>query len=165
MIFCNVWVRFCNSGWKLFAHCHGRSTSSKATSCNGNIWRHPSKRADIKLYNNLRNRSALAVNCWVINHCLEISCNVDYITSLSDISTYNWPTNSDLWLKNSLLELIYLDSNTKKTFENEFWPCNCPNLNLACECLGLWHTLFSCLLYTFLTLKHCRLNYQWIVVG
>ena len=29
----------------------------------------------------LRNRSALAVICWVINHCLEVSCKVDQITS------------------------------------------------------------------------------------
>ena len=29
----------------------------------------------------LRNRSALAVNCWVIIHCLEVSCKGDQITS------------------------------------------------------------------------------------
>ena len=29
----------------------------------------------------LRNRSALAVIYWVINHCLEVSCKVDQITS------------------------------------------------------------------------------------
>ena len=29
----------------------------------------------------LRNRSAPAVICWVINHCLEVSCKVDQITS------------------------------------------------------------------------------------
>ena len=29
----------------------------------------------------LRNRSALVVNCWVIIHCLEVSCKVDQITS------------------------------------------------------------------------------------
>ena len=29
----------------------------------------------------LRNRSALAVNCWVIIHCLEVSCIEDQITS------------------------------------------------------------------------------------
>ena len=29
----------------------------------------------------LRNRSALAVNCWVIIHCLEVSCKEDQITS------------------------------------------------------------------------------------
>ena len=27
----------------------------------------------------LRNRSALALICWVINHGLEVSCKVDYI--------------------------------------------------------------------------------------
>ena len=30
----------------------------------------------------LRNRSAPAVNCWVIIHCLEVSCKEDQITSL-----------------------------------------------------------------------------------
>ena len=30
----------------------------------------------------LRNRSALTVNCFVIIHCLEISCNEDQITSM-----------------------------------------------------------------------------------
>ena len=30
---------------------------------------------------NLRNRSALTVNCWVIIHCLEVSCKGDQITS------------------------------------------------------------------------------------
>ena len=29
----------------------------------------------------LRNRSALAVNCYVIIHCLEVSCKEDQITS------------------------------------------------------------------------------------
>ena len=29
----------------------------------------------------LRNRSALAVNCWEINHGLDVSCKVDYILS------------------------------------------------------------------------------------
>ena len=31
--------------------------------------------------NYLRNRSAPAVNCWVIIHCLEVSCKEDQITS------------------------------------------------------------------------------------
>ena len=30
----------------------------------------------------LRNRSALAVNCWVTIHCLEVSCKEDQITSV-----------------------------------------------------------------------------------
>ena len=30
----------------------------------------------------LRNRSAPAVNCWVIIHCLEVSCREDQITSV-----------------------------------------------------------------------------------
>ena len=49
----------------------------------------------------LRNRSALAVNCWVIIHWLEVSCKGDQITSASELSAYNWPTNSELLLNNS----------------------------------------------------------------
>ena len=40
--------------------------------------------------------------------------------SLSDLSSYNWPTKSELLLNNLLLELIYFDSNTindENTFE------------------------------------------------
>ena len=48
-------------------------------------------------------------------------------TTASDISTYNWQTNSDLLLNNSLLELIYFYSNTQKKLENEFSPSNSPN--------------------------------------
>ena len=40
----------------------------------------------------LRSRSESAVNCWVIIHCLEVSCKEDQITSpsASDLSLYNW---------------------------------------------------------------------------
>ena len=53
-----------------------------------------------------------AANCWVIKYCLEVSCKVDYIMSekLKWYVYYNWPTNSDLLLNNSLLELSYFDS-------------------------------------------------------
>ena len=39
----------------------------------------------------LRNRSALAVNCCVIIHCLEVSCKEGQITSTraNDLSSYN----------------------------------------------------------------------------
>ena len=47
-LFYSVRVRFCTSVWPFFARHHGRSTSSKATSCNGDMRRHQSKRADIK---------------------------------------------------------------------------------------------------------------------
>ena len=48
---------------------------------------------------NLRNRSALAVNCCIIIHCLEVICKEDQITS--DLSSYNGRTNSELVLNNS----------------------------------------------------------------
>ena len=34
----------------------------------------------------LNNRLALAVNCWVIIHCLEVSCKVDHTTSCLEVS-------------------------------------------------------------------------------
>ena len=51
----------------------------------------------------LRNRSAPAVNCWVIIHCLEVSCKENQITS----AQREWfiflqlTTNSELLLNNS----------------------------------------------------------------
>ena len=49
------------------------------------------------------------VNCWVIIHCLSVSCT-KIITraarSWFDL-LYNWTPNSELLLNNSLLELIY----------------------------------------------------------
>ena len=48
-------------------------------------------------------------NC-VIIHCLEVSCKEDQIKSAqreSDLSSHNWPTNSELLLAQ---ELIYFDS-------------------------------------------------------
>ena len=58
----------------------------------------------------LRNRSALAVNCCVIIHCLEIKSRAP---SKSDLSSYNSPRNSELLLHNSCtIELIYFHSNT-----------------------------------------------------
>ena len=35
-----------------------------------------------KIHNCLRNRSALAVNCCIIIHCLEVSCKEDQVTSM-----------------------------------------------------------------------------------
>ena len=47
-------------------------------------------------------------------HSLELSCKIDISQAQGDISTYKSPTNCDLLLNNSLLELIHFDSNTKK---------------------------------------------------
>ena len=50
----------------------------------------------------LRNRSALAVIYWVINHCLEISCKEDQIMSVEhEWYIYLQPTNCDLFLNKS----------------------------------------------------------------
>ena len=47
-----------------------------------NFWRYPIRR---RVTNScalkLRNRSAPAVNCWVIIHCLKVGCKEDQITS------------------------------------------------------------------------------------
>ena len=64
----------------------------------------------------LRNRSALAVNCWVIIHCLEVSCIEDQITSAQrewfifvQLTDKQWIIDSTI----HALELIYFDSNTQ----------------------------------------------------
>ena len=41
------------------------------------------------VYYHLRNRSALAVNCFVIIHCLEVRCKEDKITIYFDSNTIN----------------------------------------------------------------------------
>ena len=44
----------------------------------------------------LRNKSALAVKCWVLFHSLEVGCKWNQIKSAGDLSWYNWGTNSEL---------------------------------------------------------------------
>ena len=39
-------------------------------------------KANFKVLSYLRNRSALAVKCWIIIHCLEVSCKEDQIMSV-----------------------------------------------------------------------------------
>ena len=60
------------------------------------------------------------MNCWVINHRLEVRCNVDQTRALSasDLSTYNRPTNCDLLLKLHALELFYFDFNALNIDKN-----------------------------------------------
>ena len=62
------------------------------------------------------------VNCWVIIHCLSVSCtkiHVNHSRSWVDL-LYNWPPNSELLLNNSLLELIYFLNNVFKTSSKRF---------------------------------------------
>ena len=65
------------------------------------LWGHSSRVCDISCFQ-LRNRSAPAVNCWVIIHCLEVSCKEDKITSARRA-----------WF--IFAQLIYFDSNTQQT--------------------------------------------------
>ena len=52
------------------------------------------------------------VNCWVIIHCLSVSCTKINRAARSWFDLhYNWPPNSELLLNNSLLELIYFLNN------------------------------------------------------
>ena len=67
----------------------------------------------------LRNRSALAVNCWVIIHCLEVICKVDqrearviYLLTTDRQTVIYYSTIH-------ALELIYFDSNTQKTIKKQ----------------------------------------------
>ena len=107
----------------------------------------------------LRNRSALAVNCWVIihRHCLEISCKGDQITSVK----HEW--FMCLQLTNKLnyystihaLELIYFDSNTQETMKKQLCPSdsfNFPPLQWRNPAKGLTVTqafslAFACISY------------------
>ena len=66
----------------------------------------------------LRNRSAPAVNCWVIIHCLKVSCKEDQVTS----AQWEWfifiQLTNKQWIITLIihaLELIYFDSNTQLT--------------------------------------------------
>ena len=77
----------------------------------------------------LRNRSALAVNCWVTIHCLEVSCKGDQITS----AKREWLTCLQMtdkqWIITQYstfhtLELIYFDSNTQETMKKQLHPSN-----------------------------------------
>ena len=68
----------------------------------------------------LRNRSALVVICWVINHCLEVSCKVYQITSAERewFIFLHWPTNWDLLLNKSrtradLFRHIHIENDEK----------------------------------------------------
>ena len=60
------------------------------------------------------------VNCWVIIHCLSVSCTKLNHSRCALViwSLYNWPPNSELLLNNSLLELIYFLSNPNFTLKN-----------------------------------------------
>ena len=49
-------------------------------------------------YRCLRNRSALAVICWVINHFLEVSCKVDQITSAEREWFIYFKLTDKLWI-------------------------------------------------------------------
>ena len=71
------------------------------------------------LYTNrfyLRNRSALAVNCEVIIHCLEVSCKEDQNHEGSAHVIYLCTTDQqtvNYYSTIHALELIFLDSNTQ----------------------------------------------------
>ena len=77
----------------------------------------------------LRNRSALAVICWVINHSLEVSCKIDQITSAERGWFIFIQLTDKLWFitKQITHELIYFDSNTKETTKKSLYPSDSPN--------------------------------------
>ena len=71
----------------------------------------------------LRNRSALAVNCWVIIHCLEVICKVDQIMRSRARVIFLLTTDRQTVIYYSTihaLELIYFNSNTQKTMKKAF---------------------------------------------
>ena len=83
----------------------------------------------------LRNRSALAVtNCWVIIHCLEVSC--DQITNVKREWFICLQRTDKQWITYystiHALALIYFDSNAQETMKKRLYPSdsfNCPPLH------------------------------------
>ena len=68
----------------------------------------------------LRNRSSLAVICWIIIHCLEGSCKGDQITSAKREWCICLQLTDKQWIiaqHFTHLELIYFDSNTQETMK------------------------------------------------
>ena len=111
----------------------------------------------------LRNRSALAVNCWVLIHCLEVGCKRDIITS----AQRNWyiflqPTDSELLLNNSRTraDLIWFEHtiNHKNTFEVfSFFELSSNALMRSCNSWAVSH-MFTCICNIFQAWK------QWLLL-
>ena len=103
----------------------------------------------------LRNRSALAVNCWLIIHCLEVSCNGDQITSAKREWFICLQLTDKQWLINqqfthyAALELICFVSNTRETMKEQLYPAvssNSPPLHWWNPTKGLIVTqVFTCI--------------------
>ena len=104
----------------------------------------------------IRNWSALALNCWVINRGSDISCKVDFITNakreryiylqLSDRLVYYFTIHA--------LELIYFDSNTQEKKKKHLFPSdssNFPPLHWRIPQIfsTVTHT-FTCFAYVYL---------------
>ena len=105
------------------------------------------KRISERFY--LRNRSALAVNCSVIMHCLEVSCQEDQITSTQPTS-YNWWTNSELLHNNSRTraDLSILTHNKRWSLQLHPNFCHCteeflPIVRLRRMCVHVFVTFFK----------------------
>ena len=72
----------------------------------------------------LRNRFALTVICCWIYHCLEVSRKKwikSRARSASNLSTYEWPTDSDILCNKLLKAQIYFDSNTQTDWISEWF--------------------------------------------
>ena len=63
----------------------------------------------------LRKRSAPAVNCCLIIHCLEVSCEEDQITSVARVIYLRTTDRQTVNYYSTIhaLELIFFDSNTQ----------------------------------------------------
>ena len=79
----------------------------------------------------LRNTSALAVNCWVINHGLEVSYNNNRLYHEHEARVlYLLTTDRQTviyYLIIHALQLIYLDSNTQGTMKKQLYPSDSSN--------------------------------------
>ena len=119
--FYGVRVRFCTSAWQFFARRHGRSTSFKATSCNSDMQRHPSKCADIKQVFQYR---AFIAHFWLFNiysYIINTYIAVFYLwfwasESFSNFSQKQWVSQ---WENNKLLKFHWVKCKIYKYFTRD----------------------------------------------
>ena len=114
------------------------------------LWSHRMSKMRTSLFC-LRNISALAVNCWVIVHCLEVSCKGDQISSAECEWFICLQLTDKQWIITQLL--IYFDSNIQETMKKQLYPSDYskfPPLHWRNPAKGLTVTpAFTCLSYVY----------------
>ena len=113
----------------------------------------------------LINGSALAVNCCIIVHCLEVSCKEDQITSLQPewFIFVQLMTNSELLLKKSRTRADLFWFKHNKNDENTFWSVQL--LPTFCHCTEEFPPivgLYRICLLVLVTYFNCKKGGQWL---